>query len=267
MYIVFQSIFNKIDLTAFSVPLQPKPGERKLYVKALEDRVAELESYLSGAGFDVGEDHWQQHQVPKRHLQPPDEIESLLSAVRDLSLSASGYYVGGSSTITLGRVLGSVVNTEVHRVPGPTRSRHSPEDPNPRSIDSDTLGEVIGSMFVSAAVAQRLIQSYLKHIATKFPVVHSPYAEDLHERRNENLSIYEQSVLHLIYACAGRFLETTGESGNYFCDQHYNAALSNIDEVLEYRDTRAVTYLLLLAIYCLRAPRDPGAWQVCRHCY
>lgn len=168
--------------------------------------------------------------------------------------------MGGTSTITLGRVLGSVVNTEIHRVPGPTRSRASPEDPVSRSVVSRSLAETMGPMFVAADVAQTLMNGYMKYIATRFPVLHSPFALDLHERRNGSLSVYETSILHLVYACGGRFLETTGEAGNYFCEKHYDAALANLDEILEYRDYRAVTYLLLLSTYCLRAPRDPGSW-------
>jgi Fungal specific transcription factor domain len=56
----------------------------------------------------------------------------------------------------------------------------------------------------------------------------------------------------------------TGETGNFFSDQHYEAALQNMDYILMFRDTRSVSYLLLLAIYCLRSPRDPGAWNFAR---
>jgi hypothetical protein len=56
----------------------------------------------------------------------------------------------------------------------------------------------------------------------------------------------------------------TGETGNFFSDQHYEAALQHMDDILEFRDTRALSYLLLLAIYCLRSPRDPGAWNFAR---
>lgn len=48
--------------------------------------------------------------------------------------------------------------------------------------------------------------------------------------------------------------------GNFFSDQHYDAAVANMDVILEMRDSRSLNYLLLMAIYCTRAPRDPGAW-------
>lgn len=48
----------------------------------------------------------------------------------------------------------------------------------------------------------------------------------------------------------------------FYTDQHYDAALQHMDAVLELRDSRSVTYLLLMALYCLRGQRDPGAWTL-----
>lgn len=48
----------------------------------------------------------------------------------------------------------------------------------------------------------------------------------------------------------------------FFTEQHYDAALQHMDAVLELRDSRAVAYLLLMALYCLRGQRDPGAWTL-----
>jgi hypothetical protein len=57
-------------------------------------------------------------------------------------------------------------------------------------------------------------------------------------------------------------MQQTGESGTFFADHHYEAALQNMDAVLALGDTRSVAYLLLMALYCLRGPRDPGAWTL-----
>jgi hypothetical protein len=54
----------------------------------------------------------------------------------------------------------------------------------------------------------------------------------------------------------------TGETGSFFADQHYEAALQNMDAVLELNDTRSIIYLLLMALYCLRGPKDPAAWTL-----
>lgn len=53
-----------------------------------------------------------------------------------------------------------------------------------------------------------------------------------------------------------------GDTGPFYADQHYEAALQNLDAVLELGDSRSAAYLLLLALYCLRRPRDPGAWTL-----
>ncbi|CZR64571.1 uncharacterized protein PAC_14469 [Phialocephala subalpina] len=71
---------------------------------------------------------------------------------------------------------------------------------------------------------------------------------------------FEESALHLVYANSGRILETAGETGNFFADQHYETALQHMDAVLEVNDTRSVIFLLLMALYCLRGPKDPAAW-------
>lgn len=54
----------------------------------------------------------------------------------------------------------------------------------------------------------------------------------------------------------------TGETGSFYADQHYEAALQNMDTVLELNDTRSIIYLLLTALYCLRGPKDPAAWTL-----
>jgi hypothetical protein len=48
--------------------------------------------------------------------------------------------------------------------------------------------------------------------------------------------------------------------GHFFSDQHYDLAFEAMDTILQLRDSRAIDYLLLMALYCTRAPRDPGAW-------
>lgn len=53
-----------------------------------------------------------------------------------------------------------------------------------------------------------------------------------------------------------------GETGDFYPNQHYEAALENIDPVLELEDDRSVAYLLLLALYCFRGPKNPGAWAI-----
>ena len=71
---------------------------------------------------------------------------------------------------------------------------------------------------------------------------------------------YEISTLNLVYAIAGRFLETTGQMETSYPERHYVAALAHLNIILQAHDVRSVQTLLLHAVYCLRAPRGLSAW-------
>jgi hypothetical protein len=53
-----------------------------------------------------------------------------------------------------------------------------------------------------------------------------------------------------------------GDKGIYYPDQHYEAALQNLDAMLGLGDSRSAAYILLLALYCLKGPGDAGAWSL-----
>lgn len=269
--------------TVYIVPLVPAAGEKKLYIKALEKRVAELESVLaslghSGAGTDhlkglIGASAFSQQggfgepQPAITTTRPPqheadDDNNDIVNAVRDLSLSASGHYVGATSNITIGRVLSSVVHSQ--RTPlSPSfedPATRDENDPAPKSVYSTRLADVAGEPFLSPQVAHRLLEGWFRHIATRYPVLHTATVMDLHNNRETLTDGYEKSILHLIYAVSGRWLESAGEMGHFFSDEHYDVAFKHMDVILQHRDSRTVDYLILMALYCTRAPRDPGAW-------
>ncbi|RDW58443.1 hypothetical protein BP5796_12373 [Coleophoma crateriformis] len=255
----------------YKAHLAPKPDQKKLYIKALEDRVAELETVLSGQGHaSIGNDHWRQAQNQLQVISPAPEIQHMddVQQITEIEISPDpaddssqvpgSKYVGGVSTITLGRVLGSVISSQK----SPKSDTPIDEDPNSNPITVAELVETRGQMFITPSVATRLLDGWMKHLSTRYPVIHTPRLRELHARRDEALDIYEESLLHLVYANSGHVLETTGETGEFFTSQHYEAALKHMDAILELRDLRSVTYLLLMALYCLRAPKDPGAWTL-----
>ncbi|KAI2619534.1 fungal-specific transcription factor domain-containing protein [Hypomontagnella submonticulosa] len=268
----------------YIVPLVPAAGEKKIYIKALEHRIAELEAYLASIGHTrVGTDHLtrlgqstsqnvaaalpvgppqQQAPVPEQTQRDEDDTNDILLAVRDLSLSASGHYIGASSNITIGRVLSSFVHSQKSAVPAghEDQAAQGEDDPAPKSIYSTTTGDMIGVPFLSPQVAGRLLQGWFRHIHTRYPTLHSAEIIRLHNNRDTITDNYEQTILHLIYAVSGRWLESAGEMGHFFSDQHYDLAFDELDSMLRLRDSRTVNYLLLMALYCTRAPRDPGAW-------
>ncbi|KAK9415284.1 hypothetical protein SUNI508_02132 [Seiridium unicorne] len=264
----------------YIVPLVPAAGEKKLYIKALEQRVAELESALASLGhIGAGNDHLRgimgassssigQGIPPDARFSQnlPQESDEdgndILNAVRDLSLSASGHYVGASSNITIGRVLSSVVHSARNPVQGQVEDANTldEDDPAPKSVYSSGLTNVVGEPLLAPNVAHRLLEGWFRHIATRYPVLHTANVMDLHNNRESLTNAYDKSILHLVYAVSGRWLESAGEMGHFFSDQHYDAAFGNMDTILQLRDSRTVDYLLLMALYCTRAPRDPGAW-------
>lgn len=158
----------------------------------------------------MGDDHWKQKQYQfqdaHRAQQDPqnEEADTLISAVRDLASSASVHYVKGTSAATLGSVLGSVINSQK----ACETKLDKAEQATPSSITSSELTERMGPMFLSPGVATQLLDGWMKHFSTRYPIIHSHSLRELHSRRDDDLDFYETSLLHLVYANSGRFLET-----------------------------------------------------------
>ena len=185
-----------------------------------------------------------------------EEGESMVRILRDLSLETNGGYIGATSQITMGRLVGSIIKGKKYSIReedvSPGEMTYLPERDNSTELKLSDIAQ---------DVADRLLVGYMKHVATRYPVLHSAWIRDLHFRRHNITNAYERSTLHLIYATAGRFLETTGEtSPSFFPNRHYEEILKDLDEMLRYHDTRSVVTLLLLAVFSLRAKGGPGAW-------
>jgi hypothetical protein len=264
------------------------PFGKNHYVASLERRVVELEEFLAKKGLldqvapftpydlretrSVAESGNQPIMSPESHVtavsrdnssfneresrsSDSEEGESMVRILRDLSLETNGGYIDATSQITMGRLVGSIVKGKKYSI--------REEDFSPSSTyfhERDDSAELRLSD-ISPDVADRLLVGYIKHIATRYPVLHSAWIRDLHSRRHYITNAYERSTLHLIYATAGRFLETTGEiAPSYFPERHHAEVLKDLDEMLRYHDTRSVVTLLLLAVFSLRAKGGPGAW-------
>ena len=66
----------------------------------------------------------------------------------------------------------------------------------------------------------------------------------------------------MVYAIGGRFLETTGETGDFASEQHCEQATRNLHHVIaHYHGMKSIQILLLFAIYNLRSPKGLGAWN------
>jgi hypothetical protein len=263
----------------------------------VEDRVAELEGILLREGIlDEGQSQWHQLQAAQlvdqadtNELNIPEPTQrpqkrpcidtfqdyneagvewegntrdknanAVVDILRDLSLEASGGYIGASSSITMSRMVGSLVKSRVDPDLGLRAEEHlSPKSSSDGTFDGDSVLE-LGNM--PGNIADKLLMGYLKHISTRWPILHSNYIRTLHHSRDTLVDPYDRSVLHLVYASGARFLETTGETGAFFPDRHHSAGMQYLDEMLQYHDIRSIQILILLAIYSLRAPKGPGAW-------
>ncbi|KAI1879322.1 hypothetical protein JX265_002276 [Neoarthrinium moseri] len=262
-------------------------------VQAVEDRVAELESILRREG--IGEygrkrkertdsdgytrasstievstsKRWQPSPAPSEQRSDSSSpvpkrkpVGTVVEILRDLSIEASGGYIGATSQITMGRMISSIVQAREYTVSNSAERGGAWEHLSPKSANTGPgpLGGGFDFAQVPPEIADKLFKGYIGHIATRWPVLQTPFMRLLHAERRTLSDAFFTSVLHLIYAIAGRFLETTGETGDFFPEQHYDQALKNLDDILRLHDIRSVQFLLLLSIYSLRSPRGPGAW-------
>ncbi|RDW88310.1 hypothetical protein BP6252_00342 [Coleophoma cylindrospora] len=256
----------------YVMPSHPKPQEARIYIKSLENRVAELEMSLARGGQgDAALDHYTNYNSPSDG-DPGDKVEvhSLLSTVRDLSLNTSGSFVGGTSTITLARILESVVgnrNNQTFTIHTATCDRA--DTPPPEYISSEngcispeSAQSTAPSFQLHPSLGDKLLQVYLKHVSINFPVVHSGQIKELHRRRESIVDPCDEGILHLVYSLGGQYLEMTQSEnlGNYQWKYHLEAALNLRDKILHLGNSRVLVYLLLLIQHCLRVPRHPGAW-------
>lgn len=240
----------------------PKAAEQKLYVKALEERIAQLESNLSYSGISgVADDHLE----PLR--QQETTVDYLASAIRGLTLNASGYsYLGGTSNITLARLLEPIFQNNQHDIDH--QEFEIGDGPNldplvtrvfPPLIENEALPDV--SSF-SNPIIETLFRAYIKHVSLQFPVIHSRTLRDMHSRRNNPNNVFEICVLHLVYAIGGRTLELCGMNGDYSSDDHYEAAMAHRARIMQCIDRRSIQFMTLASMYCLRSPRCPGPWTM-----
>lgn len=173
-------------------------------MKALEDRVPHLETLSASQGLsDLGQDHLQYGQQSpsppmatgneeymavrahdNHHInteQPSDnqgeEVDSMIGVLRDLSLEATGGYIGASASISMGRLVLSIVKGREQS--GVSTGNNADGQLGPKSLfradDSDLINASRkGPMLVSPGVADRLFVEYMKHISTRFPILHTP---------------------------------------------------------------------------------------------
>lgn len=176
------------------------PFGKQHYIKALEHRVAELETILASHGMvEPSSDHWatlEPHITPigastrastiatetsqssarssdsgsdlsDHVLDWQDGVDSVSSVLRSLSLDVNGSgYVGASSHVAFGRLFSFIEGRSARSSMAPRQQNVAVESvpPHGNSIEFDEM---------ASDVADRLLGGYQKHISTRWPVIHS----------------------------------------------------------------------------------------------
>jgi hypothetical protein len=135
----------------------------------------------------------------------------------------------------------------------------------------------------SEAVASKLVQAYFTKVHPKQPFLSRAKASRLNQQRfnlrpsskvlkhqlqQENRLDYFQ--LHMIYAIGARYLQLSEDYDYILPEDHYAAAIQDIDVVFDLQSIENLESMLLLSIYQLRSPNGPGVWWMIgltmRHC-
>jgi len=132
----------------------------------------------------------------------PQHDEVVFGTMEEHSSSPSTSHEGVRSPLRLGSVFSSVIKARKSSTSG-VWDKHG----SPTSFSTSELVRRMCRMFVSPAVVSSLLEGWVKYLSTKYPVVHTSWLREVHARSDGGLDIYEESVLHLVYANGGRVLE------------------------------------------------------------
>lgn len=181
----------------------PKPTEQRAYIKALEERVADLERSLALAE-GLSEPHDSSRAA---RLGEPTET-SAFNIIRDLTLNASGYsYIGGTSNISLARLLEPAIHHQNASGQPLASSDDSNNDPLVTRNYPRLEAQVSDISPLTDPASDVLFQAYMDQVCTEFPIIHSKKLREMHARRDKPNDLYEVCVLHLVYAIGGITLE------------------------------------------------------------
>lgn len=164
----------------------------------------------TGSGSQCGSNRHSASQTPIAAAHPPSSINErqtnagtspLLSVLRELSIGALGEYIGATSQLTMSRIISSMtvspqeaksLSLEEDGAARPSESS-SWENLSPKSANTLSKTDI---MLVDLAqippdIANKLLDGYIAHISTRWPVMHTPYIRHLHENRSSLTDVYE----------------------------------------------------------------------------
>lgn len=192
----------------YKAHLSTRPDQKREYISALESRVAQLESMLSALGQDkVGNDHWSERHNQRQGADQVNEdslteaLSTDLEASSSFKMTPSSSQEDQSSMLPSTRVYATLIKTQTSRLDLEKSENLL------YSIPKSKLVSKIGKFFMTPTAASRLLEGWIKHLSTQYPVIHTPQLKELHARRDNALDIFEESILHLVYANSSRVLE------------------------------------------------------------
>lgn len=176
----------------------PRPDQKRLYIKNLENHIAELESLLAGSGYDVVTiDHWKEKRnAIRRDSYLPDDVQTgdnsePPAVMHDPIWNTTGNGEIESSDQPAERIYSSIIRSDLQ----------------PALVRRDSKTISLLSQLAAPEMAKRLLHGWIEHMSTQYPVVHTPWLEDIQSRPTADLDVFEASILHLVYANSGRILE------------------------------------------------------------
>lgn len=227
------------------------------YVESLEARVAELQHLL--------EFQSQRHQTPISHpgsqMNGQDRNDAdhqnrgNTNADTAFDMLSSASFFGTSSGFPLVEAVKAVIGPMQRDVRGPSHANHQKQEPS--TPDDDT--------------GRELVQVYLDKVHPKHPFLSSRRILALHAQREalRNPSPHRTNdtrsssfALHMIYAIGARYHQLSQNDQLSTPQSYFNAAMEDIASLFQCHTLESVEGMLLLIIYQLRSPTQPGIWPM-----
>lgn len=229
------------------------------YVQALEVRVAELEQFLQSP-------QQRDHRTPASNVETVSAADNHSSAQdRPSTNDTDGDTAFDmlSSASFLGTSSGFPLVEAVRAVIGPVQ-RNVPDCPNTNQQWREAITP-------DHTTGRELIRVYLDKVHPKHPFMSPRRISALHDdrerlrngARNRSIATKLSSfALHMIYAIGARYHQLSQTDCYWAPQTYFNAAMEDIASLFQYHALESLEGLLLLVIFQLRSPTQPGIWPI-----
>ncbi|PLB42450.1 putative C6 transcription factor [Aspergillus candidus] len=269
---------HKAGVTCDKATVRQENGQQNDYTRALEERIASLESQLES----------RPDQDPSIDHNPIGELVGFLA----LNSSEAPAYVGSSSGLSLAANLGEMVQATVwNQVLAPSRggSKGSaaghglPPQPSTSTARGTASGDRPRPLRMEELLAKsteppndvmgaRILRAYLTRLHVRYPFLDRRELWRLHEdrwrlagARREDLEREEWFgifKLYVVYAIGATTLQLSGEYSYVSPERFYITALQQVPAMCETRSVENIEAMTLLVVYHLRSASSQGVWYM-----